>query len=600
LVLCAEHLRVLTCLFPESSQGLRDVEEKQWARSQRVPRFEFHHGIPVARHRVQRPAGLEVLAGFRHVRRAGGEQREHEKHGGQVTLPVHPVIRVCFVVDVSAHLNGSPGRFGRYRLLGPIATGGMAVVYRAVLEGPAGFARPLAIKRIRPELSRDQAFRTMLLDEAQLSAQLRHPNIVQVVECGEANGELYIAMELIEGSDLRSIINRSRQLNRSIPAALCAHLVASVATALNYAHTLEGTEGVLHLVHRDISPTNIMVTQQGIAKLLDFGIAKAAVMLRDEQTRTGVVKGKFAYMSPEQAGGESLDARSDLFSLGAVLYEMLTLRPAFGGANDLATLRLVREAAVAPVSSLVPALDPRWDAVLARLLAPRPEHRVPSGAEAERALLALSEGANAADVRDFIATLELSPGSSPLPPTGSAFAQVAYPSASIAELEAASPRRPHRWKVVLAAVGVVVAAGSVAGTLLLRTPEIPGAQSQAFADATAAVAPVVESLPLVKVPDPSPPAQVPAREAMSTVVLEIRGTPGARVAIDGQSAGRTPLLINLPVRSGNRTVRVQSAGFEPYERRVPANSSVLLEPSLKRVIRKPGPSRPTEVPDPFR
>ncbi len=480
------------------------------------------------------------------------------------------------------------GRFGRYRLLGTLASGGMAVVYRALLDGPSGFSRPVAIKRIRPEFARDEAFRVMLLDEARLSGRLQHPNVVQVLECGEVEGELYIAMELLEGVDLRAVLVRSKQLRREVPAELVASFGAQLASALHYAHSLTGERGPLGLVHRDISPTNVMVTNQGVVKLLDFGIAKAAGMLRDQDTRTGVVKGKFAYMSPEQAGGLDLDSRSDLFALGVVLTELLTLRQPFRGENDLATLRLVREAKLPPVTSVRPGLAPEWDRVLQRLLTVDPAKRFQTGEAVERALLPLAGVTGPTVVRDYVQSLGVGQRSD-APATGSAV--VAELTRHDRPTTKAPSRRVFSGLALGGAMAVVLAGGFWARRANddVRTPALRVPPTIVEPGPTVVIAPTEPAVPA------TPPAEV-------MVSLQVQGPKGAKVVVDGQSVGSLPYRGMFKTRAQTRRVRVEKGGFVPLERLVPGDTSVLLETVLqplpvKRSVRPPSTG---EVADPFR
>ncbi len=213
-------------------------------------------------------------------------------------------------------------RFGRYQLLHRIAQGGMAEVYLAQQTGPAGFSKRLVIKKIHPHLAHNEEFVGMFLDEARVAAQLNHPNIAQIYELGEDEGQYYIAMEFIDGWNLRQVNKKLRRVGLRIPAELAARIAAEVCAGLDYAHRFKDPSGRnLRIVHRDISPQNIMISRDGVVKVIDFGIAKAAT--NQQLTQGNVLKGKFSYMSPEQAAGKKLDRRSDIFSLGVVLFEML-------------------------------------------------------------------------------------------------------------------------------------------------------------------------------------------------------------------------------------------------------------------------------------
>src|SRR5438552_5671450 len=212
---------------------------------------------------------------------------------------------------------------GKYKLLRLIASGGMAEVYLARQAGAAGFEKLVCLKRILPHLARDRQFVEMFLNEARLAARLDHPNIVSIYDLGEANGNYFIAMEFIDGPSLRAVHKLSAERNELLPIPEICKIISMAAGGLQYAHDLADDKGEpLHLVHRDISPDNLLVHRNGSAKVVDFGIAKAANS--SSQTRTGTLKGKVAYMPPEQLRGEQLDRRTDVFALGVVLYELLT------------------------------------------------------------------------------------------------------------------------------------------------------------------------------------------------------------------------------------------------------------------------------------
>ena len=241
--------------------------------------------------------------------------------------------------------------FGKYHLRERIAVGGMAEVFDAVLPGRAGFERRVAIKRILPQFSADESFLSMFVDEAKIAVQLSHSNIAQILELGCVEGAYFIAMEFVEGRDLRFIGKRLRKRQERMPVPVACYLVMQVAEALAFAHEATGRDGQpLSVTHRDLSPHNIMVTHEGGVKAIDFGLAKA--MGRATQTRKGILKGKLAYMSPEQSLGQDVDPRSDLFSLGACFYEMLTGERLFMRATQVATVTAVRESTVPPIRSI--------------------------------------------------------------------------------------------------------------------------------------------------------------------------------------------------------------------------------------------------------
>src|SRR5438067_12165066 len=230
--------------------------------------------------------------------------------------------------------------FGSYRLQRRLARGGMAEVFLARLVGVEGFERRVAIKRILPHLSDSEEFRAMFLDEARLAAQLTHPNIVHIYDFGKVDDYYFIAMEYVDGVDIGRIIRRAKE--RPVPFELAARILADTCAGLDFAHKAVDAVGrKLDVVHRDVTPQNVLVTYDGAVKLVDFGIAKA--QFAAGRTRPGVVKGKYAYMSPEQVEGRSLDGRSDVFSAGICLYELITGLPLVRRDDIVASMREIRD-----------------------------------------------------------------------------------------------------------------------------------------------------------------------------------------------------------------------------------------------------------------
>lgn len=276
---------------------------------------------------------------------------------------------------------------GEYRLLERISVGGMAEVYRARRSDGSG--RDVAIKRILPHLARDVEFVEMFIDEARTAAQLHHRNICRVFEFGEDEGTHFLVMELIEGRDLKRVMEYYRLRGRPPPLPIALHVLSKTCDALDYAHRARGSDGrPLNIVHRDVTPQNILISFQGEVKLIDFGIAKAAH--RIAQTQAGNIKGKLSYLAPELIDGHAATPRSDLFACGIVLHEVLTNGRLFAGDNDLITIDLVRRAEVTPPSRLNPALPASLDAVVLRALARRPESRHASAGELRDALDAIA------------------------------------------------------------------------------------------------------------------------------------------------------------------------------------------------------------------
>jgi serine/threonine protein kinase len=270
--------------------------------------------------------------------------------------------------------------YGRYALLEKVATGGMAEVFRATRRGVEGFEKVVAVKRILPHLSTNKDFVEMFIAEAKMVASLSHPNIVQIFDLGKIDDSYYIAMEFVEGKDLRTILTRARNQSTLPGVDLAALVAARVSAALEYAHRHRDSDGRdLRIVHRDVSPQNILLSDEGEVKLVDFGIAKAAT--KASHTDTGSLRGKLLYMSPEQAWGKPLDKRSDLFALGAVFFEILTGHLLFSASSEMSVLERVREARFVPPSSLNPAVPIELEAVVMRLLNKNPAERYQDASE---------------------------------------------------------------------------------------------------------------------------------------------------------------------------------------------------------------------------
>ena len=243
-----------------------------------------------------------------------------------------------------------PTPFGKYYLLERINIGGMAEVFRAKAFGVEGFERLVAVKRILPNIAEDKEFIRMFIEEAKLAVQLNHANIAQIFDLGVVDGSYYIALEHVHGRDLRVLFDRCRQLGEAMSVAQACFVAMKVCEGLDYAHNKRDQAGrELSLVHRDVSPQNILVSFEGEVKLIDFGVAKAAGM--GGSTQAGILKGKFGYMSPEQVRGQDVDRRSDVFSCGIVLYELLTGERLFVGESDFSTLEKVRNVEILPPST---------------------------------------------------------------------------------------------------------------------------------------------------------------------------------------------------------------------------------------------------------
>jgi serine/threonine-protein kinase len=274
---------------------------------------------------------------------------------------------------------------GQYVLQRQLAVGGMAEIWLATTQGPAGFQKDVVIKRILPQFATDATFVEMFLDEARLAASLSHPHIVSIFNLGQDGDSYFIAMEYIDGYDLSRLLVRAKTRGLSIPAHIAVRIVADACAGLDYAHNFVDREGNrVGLVHRDISPHNLLISRNGVVKLVDFGVAKAASSVH--KTQTGMVKGKLAYLSPEQIHAKVLDGRSDIFAMGIVLYELLTGERPFGGESELLAISAILNEPHQPMSNFRTDLPAGLDEIIVRALAKKAQDRFQSAAEMERGL----------------------------------------------------------------------------------------------------------------------------------------------------------------------------------------------------------------------
>ncbi len=295
-------------------------------------------------------------------------------------------------------MEGYPVILGNYEILKPLAEGGFGQVYLARMGGAAGFSRTVAIKRIRPEYTSSPSFVSDFIKEARIGGYLTHHNVVQVLGFEEIQGQYFLIMEYVDGVGLDYVIRFTRKRGETLPLSVVAEIVAQAAEGLHYVHTLKDANGAsLRLVHRDLKPSNLMISRIGLVKVTDFGVARSAIEV-GMKTQAGLIKGTLAYLSPEQARDEELDSRSDLYSLGAILYELLTLRRLFPNESVFTTLEALGHNEVQEPLEKIPDEARVFLPLLEGLLTERPEDRIATGSEVARQAREIQLGLTTAKV----------------------------------------------------------------------------------------------------------------------------------------------------------------------------------------------------------
>lgn len=483
---------------------------------------------------------------------------------------------------------GLPQRFGKYTLLRKLATGGMAELFLAIQRSVAGFEKLIVIKRILPQMNTDRAFIDMLLHEARIAATLSHPNIVQIFDVGQVDGTYFIAMEHVHGEDIRSIVRQMKVKGYpEFPAEHALGIILGVCAGLAYAHEKNELDGSpLNIVHRDISPQNVVVTFSGDVKIVDFGIAKSDQKLNHE-TKSGKLKGKVPYMSPEQARGERIDARSDIFATGVMLFELTTGKRLFKGQSEFETLKLICEREYPRPAFVRPGYPEALERIVMKALEKDRDKRYQTAREMQQALEdfvrheriavstialqqfmqtlfdemlasqkeALLQGKALADI---IELQHPSPASSPdasRPSTG-----LSMPAASRTVTDVnANKYKKSRAPLAIGALLVAVAAAGIAGGLFYSKRHQPP--------------PPVASLP------PAPPPEVRGSLTVTS------NPPGAAIWINGDLRTEvTPATIaQLPIGSALE-VKLTKDGFEAERRPVTLtdkNPTATVDAALK-------------------
>ena len=527
-------------------------------------------------------------------------------------------------------MTANQGRtLGKYKLVAEIARGGMGIVYLAMAQGPGGFHKLVVVKELKPDLVEDPAFLAMFLDEARLAARLNHPNIVQTNEVGNEGDRYFMAMDYLDGRTLDRIRRRSAAAGAPFSTHMQLKVLCELLSGLEYAHKLSDFDGTpLGIVHRDVSPQNVFVTFEGQVKIVDFGIAKAADST--QETRAGVLKGKVAYMAPEQARGQKVDARADVFSAGMMLWETLTSRRMWQGASDLDILRALVASDLPRASTVNPNVPRELDDICARAMShDREKRHASAGAlqdDIELYLLGVGKAvttreigacvtelfredrvktnavveahvarARAGAARDELPTIEVAlhaaagsgatpvdnpatasmaaPAPSSMPGTGTQ--QMSVSAGAVVHTNASLPE--NRRSGVMLLVPALAFAGLAAGVvfLLMRgghaAPVAAGPSDDAPAPpASVAPAPI------------APPA--PVTTASELVDVEIRVTPpGATITVDGASVSGNPFHGKYPRGDAMHRVRAVAGGYVTKSTDVPFSSNVTLDLSLEHV-----------------
>ena len=450
--------------------------------------------------------------------------------------------------------------FGKYQLVERLGRGGMAEVWKARIQGPAGFSRTLVVKRILPHLVEDPHFVQMFVSEARLSARLNHGNIVQVFELGDVDGEYFLAMEYVRGRDLVNVV-RAQLLRGLPPPGMGAFVLREVCRALAYAHQLTDERGQpLRLIHRDVSPSNVMMGFDGAVKLLDFGIAKALSEANENKTVTGTLKGKFGYMSPEQVEGKDIDHRADLFAAGIVLHEVLTGKRLFKGQSDLATIAMVREARVEPPSLLNPDVPQILDEICLKALARDPDQRWHGCDEMAMALDDVAHQLKWGPERLQSTLRELFPDepSHSQVPAGIMPETVPQSGLTVGALRRHERRRLFSW--------------AAAGLLLL------GGVTWLVAAKTRSHPPALPPVAIVASPPPLPSGPSPVAASAMVNVRVVTTPSGADVFLgdEGAPRGQTPLALTMPRADATERLMVKLKGYESQAAEVVPDSDSRL------------------------
>jgi eukaryotic-like serine/threonine-protein kinase len=505
-----------------------------------------------------------------------------------------------------------PPRIGRHTVLGYLADGGMAEIFLG--REPDG--RAVVIKRILPHLARQQNFVSMFIDEARIGSLIKHPNVVEIYELGQVGTDLFMVMEYLAGESVSGLLRRNELRNTQLDVALGAYVIAEACAGLHAAHELRDDKGEpVGVIHRDVSPSNLFITYGGEVKVLDFGIATAHDRL--SRTATGHVKGKFSYMSPEQCLGIPLDATSDLWSLGVVLYELTTQRRLFKRPNELLVLKAVTEDPIPRPRRELPHYPELLERIVMKALIREPTRRYASALELREELLdamhklgftgdprselgrVMSElfPERIAEKRALISHLRAGTDIESLPVAEvEENVELVQISESSGQSATQVPRKSKSWLVVALAVGLVCAAG-VAAWKLAPQPT----QTQADREAEQ---PAIVQMPVATPPPPPPVPAPPPEPAPTGFMLRLESVPpGAAIKINGVARGTTPIDYKL-AEAGTVTVSLSMAGYIDMKQQlmIDRDQRVLIplaEKPKPAVVKQPAKKKKQDPKDPF-
>lgn len=515
------------------------------------------------------------------------------------------------MISEAIHSNAAPVRkVGRYRILSELGRGGMATVYLAVTHGPGGVHKLVVLKALLPELAAEPGALTMFLDEARLAAQLNHANVVQTYEVGTEGDRHVIVMEYLEGQALSTILRRGQAIGQPLPIAMHLRIISAVLEGLQYAHELSAYDGSpLTLVHRDVSPQNVFVTYDGQVKVLDFGIAKASSS--STNTATGVVKGKIAYMAPEQMVAEGVDRRADVYSVGCMLWALATGRKLWKDTSDVQILRAVLHGEVAPPRSVNPECDEELDRIVMKALAAHREHRYQSALELqddlERYCDARAIPTRQKQIGEYVAGLFSNTRAELKALVERQLHLVAddsapLPAASAVLQEGTQTRRADGSDSFPRSIG-----GSSTADVSVEVPAVPQKRRRLLGYTALAVSVVLIALVLWASRGPrSAEAQGTTRaHELETVAgvqapaalqatLELRAVPAsAALFLDGERLDANPVSRRLPVDGREHQLRAEAEGHQPGSRSFVATKDEAIEISLEKA---PAPSQPSSRP----